>query len=407
MKRRIVRIHPFRIYFLALIFCAIFTLLTGCAEASNYPTPETDTFQVNQVSQASEATTTPTSEPSTGIPSATMSPVNDTRAYLPTNTPPLVTNLSVVVQALDPFSGGKRRFFGPGIWNSEYKFTFAYHSQGAKLQWGSFNIATQTESLSLETKNYNYDFWPMRNLWQVADQQEVVGFFSPSGTYVLYPLWHGTTDDPPARTEVWLANTADGQLLKLQTFASVNLSIIQASWSADETKLFFSVSYEGPDEIFESDVTTGKTVPISAITDFNGVSEEIWSLSPDGDTIAVIDPNQDLLIVPLNGNKSTIVDAGNISLPSWSSNGQVLYYWWGNSQKDLKQTSELRKYDLSSGVITTLVNDLSLSQGLAEVNTVDQTHYQFETGSPYLVSADEKKLLLWGDTLFWVLLNPQ
>ena len=211
--------------------------------------------------------------------------------------------------------------------------------------WGSYNIATDVETLALAPESYSDNFWPTRGLWQIPEHDEVVGYFSTSGTYVLYTLSNVASDNPALRTDVWLANTADDQLLKLQTFGSVNLSIDHATWTKDESKLYFSVTYEGPDEIFVTNVSSGETIPLSAITDFDGVSEETWSLSPDEQKMAIINRNQHLVIVPLDGSKTQVIDSGNALLPSWSADGRSLYYWWGHSTDDPRQMSELRKYE--------------------------------------------------------------
>ena len=355
-------------------------------------------------------TPTPTRNPIpellTILPSPTNLEMINTNPLAPTGTPPPLTYQDVEVQRLAPSIQNKSRVFGPGFWNSEYKFTFAYNTINTDRIWGSYNIATNTESLALAPEYYDDNFWPSRGLWQVSDQQEVVGYFSTSGDYVLYSVLGGSSDNPPSRTEVWLANTLNGQLHKLQTFGSLNLSVAHATWSKDESKLYFSVTYEGPDEIFVTDVASGETMPLSTTTDFDGVSEETWSLSPDEQTLAVIDRSHHLLIVPLNGSKSQVIDSGNSLLPSWSANGQELYYWWGNSPDEPRHMSELRKYDRLTGKVSTLLSESSLLQGLKTLNEADQTNSILQAGSPYVVSPEEKKLLFWGDSLYWIILNP-
>jgi len=141
------------------------------------------------------------------------------------------------------------------------------------------------------------------------------------------------------------------------------------------------------------------------ITDFDGVSEETWSLSPDEQEMAVIDQNQQLLIVPLDGNKAQVIDSGNALLPSWSADGRNLYYWWGHSTDDPRQMSELRKYDQRTGKISTLVNEISLGKGFAKLRESEQSNSSFQTGSPYVISPEEDKLLIWGDSLYWAVLE--
>jgi hypothetical protein len=382
----------------------LFIQITACAKA---PTIEALRTELPTASQIPTTTSLSTLESPTMTPAPTDLGVVISSSLLPTLTPPAVSYHDVVVHRLDPFTNGNRRIFGPGFWNSEYKFTFTYSTEDSSAIWGSYNIATNTETLALAPVTYNNNFWPSKDLWQIPEQQEVVGYFSTSGTYILYTLWHTASDNPPSRTEVWLANTLDDTLLKLQTFSSLNLSIAHAIWSKDESKLYFSVTYEGPDEIFVTDVGSGETIPLSAITDFDGVSEEIWSLSPDEQQMAVIDLSQSLVIVHLDGNNTQTIDSGNALLPSWSADGQSLYYWWGNSPNDSRQMSELRKYNQGTGKISTLVNDVSLREGFARISESEQSNSVFQTGTPYVVSPEEKKLLVWGESLFWVVLDQE
>lgn len=366
------------------------------------PTSQTIATKLPTASQAPTTTRSPAFDLPTAIPSTSNPEVAISSQNLPSPTSPPISYQNVVVQRLDPFVNGNPRTFGPGFWNSEYKFTFAFNSENSSMQWGSYNIATSTETLALAPETYNNNFWPSRKLWQVSEGQHVIGFFSPSETYVIYSLWERSSINPPVRTDIWLKDSVDGKLLKLQTFGSLNLTIGHANWSGDESKLYFSVNYEGLDEIFVTDVASGETIPLSSLTDFDGISDEIWSQSPDGSTIAVINRNQNLVLAPMNGSMSQVIDSGNALLPSWSSDGQSLFYWWGNSPDDPRHMSELRKYDLKTGNISTLVNDVSLFRGLASLNESDKSSVQFQTGSPYVVSPEEKKLLIWGDSLYWL-----
>lgn len=394
----------FRAGCLKILLSFLFMHITACA---NVPTLEALRTELPTASQVPTSTSVPTLKLPTTSPPPTDPEVVISSQLLPTLTPLAVNYKDVVVQQLDPFTNGNRRIFGPGFWNSEHKFTFTYSTGDSNTIWASYNTATNTETLALAPVTYNNNFWPSKNMWRVSEQQEVVGYLSPSGKYVLYTLWHTASDNPPSRTEVWLANTVDDTLLKLQTFSSLNLSIAHAIWSKDESKLYFSVTYEGPDEIFVTDVDSGETIPLSAITDFNGVSEEIWSLSPNEQEMAIIDRNQNLVMVHLDGNKTQIIDSGNALLPSWSTDGQSLYYWWGNSPNDPRKMSELRKYDQGTGKISTLVNDVSLRDGFARLSESEQSNILFQTGAPYVVSPDGKKLLIWGESLYWVVLDQE
>ena len=403
MKCQVGLFHFPTVKYPLFLFCVLSLLVTGCSSQ-----PTLQAMRTEQETESSAPTPTPNLVPEllTVLPSPTTSEMMTSNQLSPTGTLPPLTYQDLEVHRLPPSVQNKSRVFGPGFWNSEYKFTFAYNIKDASRIWGSYNIATNTESLAFAPESYNDNFWPSRSLWQVSDQQEVVGYFSTSGAYVLYSLLDGSTDNPPSRTEVWLANTLNGQLIKLQTFESLNLVVSHAAWSKDESKLYFSVTYEGPDEIFVTEVSNGETMPLSAITDFNGVSEETWSLSPDEQALAVIDHNQHLVIVPLNGGRSQVVDSGNSLLPSWSADGQELYYWWGNSPDEPRHMSELRKYDRLTGKISTMVSESSLLKGLETLNEADQANNILQAGSPYVVSPEEKKLLIWGDSLYWIILNP-
>ena len=69
--------------------------------------------------------------------------------------------------------------------------------------------------------------------------------------------------------------------------------------------------------------------------------------------------------------------------------------------------SELRKYNQGTGKISTLVNDVSLREGFARISESEQSNSVFQTGTPYVVSPEEKKLLVWGESLFWVVLDQE
>lgn len=299
-------------------------------------------------------------------------------------------------------------------WKNDEEFRFAYYPlvaangnetpQASELQWVSYNIETGEGIPDTPFIIFDNSFWGRNNLETNAIDPELAGYFSPSGKYVIYSIFLGKSFEPTAKNEIWIAETNSQQKWKI--FESVDgnaISISRAAWLENETKVIFSIVYEGPREFYISDFKERKTVKLSEISKFSGFTEETWRLSPDGTTLAVVDLDRELLLVSLETGNTQIIESYGGSLPQWSDDGKLLFYWWRADQNNWwGNIDELRVFEINSQKISTLLNQADLVAGFinyqGDDNCIARDYYLL--GLQYDVSPNQESILLWSNGLY-------
>jgi hypothetical protein len=297
-------------------------------------------------------------------------------------------------------------------WISEDEFLFAYYpiiestsqefSKTEELQWTSHNIKTGEEIPGTPNISLNNTFWKRNHIAISAEQPELAGYFSPSMKYVIYSVFIGKSFEPSAKNEIWVAEANGKQKWKIYESGGNAVDIYRAAWFENETKVIFNIAYEGPTEFYVSDFKSRKSIKLSEISQFSGITEETWRLSPNGKTLAAVDWDRQLLLVSLETGEIQVVETIGGSFPQWSNDGKFLFYWWRTDKDDWWEIDELRVYEISSGKISTLLDKSDLLAGFREYqgddNCISRDYYL--GGGRYAISPNQESILLWDNGLY-------
>lgn len=373
-------------------------LLVACAVNSNPPT--------ESALPPKTLTSTPKPLPS-NTPSATLQPTA-------TATPTVRWEAQVIeiIPAIEHVELEQVHLVNFASFTDDTQAVYSFITGGSdsaeqSLNWGGYDLSTRSEISATAPIHYDESLWKRNHIQKIAFHPELDGHFSPSGKYVIYSVWYGSVFDQDSKTEIWIAETAGQRKFKIFEFGYSNVYIQRAAWVKDESQVIFNASYEGPSEFYLADLPSRKTVPLSAvINDFDGITEEPWALSPDGETLAVIDWGRRLIIVSLETGKLKVVEAFGGTWPTWSADGKRLYYWWGPNKDTWYQVNELRVYDLSTEAISTVVDKSSLVRGFHDYEGDNiNLASEYYLGEGYAISDNESQLLLWNPGLYWVTLH--
>lgn len=353
-----------------------------------------------------------------GLTSRSISTSTALQQITPTLTfvPPRFAVVEIVPSNRCEFTSDKDVF--DAIWKNDVEFVFAYYPlvefsgdetlQEPELQWVSHNIETREETPDTPFINFDNTFWEKNHLENNALNPELAGYFSPSGKFVIYRIFLGKSFEPTAKNEIWVSETNGQQKWKIFESSGNAVSISRAAWFENETKVIFNMAYEGPTEFYIADFKEHKTVMLSEISQFSGVTEETWRLSPDGKTLAVVDLNRQLLLVSLETGQTQIVENYGGSFPQWSADGSLLFYWWRTDQNNWwGNIDELRVFEISSQKISTMLNQADLVAGFSKFqgddNCIAKDYYL--AGVHYAVSPNQESILLWDSGLYVLLQN--
>lgn len=127
------------------------------------------------------------------------------------------------------------------------------------------------------------------------------------------------------RKEIWLCDYDGANAMRLTNDQSITLS---PCWDRKEDKLLYTTFKRGNAEVWELDIRTGKTTPISTYPGINSAA----AISPDNDEIAITlskDGNPDLYILNRKGEikrRLTDLPSSIESGASWSPTGQEIIF---------------------------------------------------------------------------------
>lgn len=357
----------------------------------------------------------------TPIPSSTLTitpthlPPTPQASRTPTPTTPKFDVIEIVPSHRCGIDVDKRIF--TASWKNDSAFVFAYYpiSQTepdlfngdvptkVELQWVSRNIETEDETPDTPFINYDETFWDRNHINTNAVDPELAGFFSPSGKYVIYSIFLGVSFEPSAKNQIWVAEVYGKQRWKIDEFSGNGVNIYRAAWFDGETKVIFNTAYEGPSEFYVSDFKLHKTVRLSEVSKFSGITESTWRLSPDGKTLAVVDAGGQLLLVSLGTGELQIVETYGGNFPQWSNDGKFLFYWWRADKNNWQGSiDELKIYNVDSGNKSTLIDKANLTAGFQDYQGDDNciSHDYYLQGGRYAVSPNQKSILLWDNGLY-------
>ena len=259
------------------------------------------------------------------------------------------------------------------------------------LGWLQYDIVNAIVSPISSPLTFDTTFWARYDIPTIFSYPELYGYFSPSGEKVIYNIWHGSIlYDPDSTTEIFVQGTQSGDRTKVYQFGYSNVYILRAEWNPSEDTVYFAATYEGPSQLYVVDLSTGHTSLISEITDWDGVTEDTFHLSPDGTHIAAIDSHSNLILVSLEDGSIAIVAQSFSSVPIWSPSGDYLYYWHGPEWMELDQFRRLDTNSLESLVLLES-NDLASAVRSLGID-IDPVDEQYLMGGIFAVSPSGESL---------------
>jgi hypothetical protein len=353
-------------------------------------------------SATAELSSTPEPTP-TPLPSST--PVPTPIPPTATSMPPATPSVRVVefFRADQCYLNQDKEIFSVA-WDNPEEFTYSYSVRGesaasgysfSSLIWKTYNIVTGQERTSQSRMNLKDSLFPADFRKEVLAYPDLTMFYSPSGQFLIFS----------SGAKVSVAETKGERKWKIQDLESEYLGLARSDWSADENTVAFSISYEGPSEIYVSDFKTKKSVLLSEIADVNGFTENPWDLSTNGDEIAFVDFDNVLKIVSIESGRVKVVPGGGTQ-PVWSEDGSYVYYWWRlNAGEWYGKINELRAYNMQTGEVETILDRADLDEGFKEFRGSGECISEdfYVSQNLFAVSPDQGAVVLYNDWLYLVI----
>ena len=113
-------------------------------------------------------------------------------------------------------------------------------------------------------------------------------------------------------------------------------------------------------------------------------------MTSDGTQVAIVTWD-DLYIVSLLDGSVIHLDVAAL-YPTWSADGQALYFWAISVDDPARSPTKIQRYDLKSGTLLDVINQTSLEQSLG-----GKPH------SPFAISPTEARFLFRLDEQLWVI----
>jgi hypothetical protein len=259
------------------------------------------------------------------------------------------------------------------------------------LGWVQYDVATGLVSGIPSPLPFDISFWDRNNIVAIADYPELYGYFSPSGNKVMYNVWHGSVFDPDSTTDIFVQDTRGGGPVRVYEFGYSNVYVLRAEWTRSEEVVYFTATYEGPAQMYVADLRSGLTRRVSEATDWDGVTEDTFRLSPDGSRIAAVNSEGRLIFVSIPDG--TVAETSYaVSVPIWIPSGEALYAWRGSMWTEI---SGFRVFDATTLQSQLLFDASDLADAVRFHGLdVDLTDEEYLMGGIYAVSPSGRRLFL-------------
>jgi len=267
------------------------------------------------------------------------------------------------------------------------------------VQWMQYDLNTRSEAPAASPVKYDDTFWSRNGLGAGLQYEDLDGWFSPSGKYVIYVTGGCSRTDENAKEEIWIAETLGSARYKVhETCQSI---IGSNTWFDNETKVLLTASGEsGAAGYYLVDVNS------HTMTELNVISESADQVSPDGRTLALTPGYEgDLALYSFQTGELQYIDTTGWTWgpDAWSADGTLLYYWWGRRPGSIPDPIEIRVYNTQTGASSTVIDQASFVQGFQpyEADGI-KVMRQYYLGSAFAVSPAGSQFLLWGRGLYLV-----
>ncbi len=221
------------------------------------------------------------------------------------------------------------------------------------------------------------------------------GCGSPSRQKVIYQISTGPCLSSSARTVIWGAEISEQRWIKFQTFGYCGM-IGRVAWLGDEEKAIVQFGGDGPPGLYVLDFQKGNLTPLAELSDFDGSTELGWALSPVKPYLAVINW-RNLRLLSLEERKSTVIEEV-ASQPTWSADGNLLYFGTGPSPNSLG--GDIRAYDMTKKTVAVIVSRSDMELVLSDLkDKAENQVLDLYPMAPFAVSPDGRWIATWGGWL--------
>ena len=391
-----------------LALTVLSSLLLGCTTPGPTPTAVATATSAPASATATESAT-PTEPPPTATSTATAPPTVTPPAPTPasTSTPVdtgLITGLTetIVDNPIDAvFWADDGSYVAIAMRELEPSTGIATST----LDWAAYYPLTNTVAMIASPLAYDRSVWQRLHIPDPTRQMvlpELRGWVSPTGQHVIFTL--SNTNDcfaAEGKTLIWLADLGSDQRRQLAERYACG-SILQAAWLNDESAVVFDFGYEGPRELWLAEVNSGSLTLLDKLTGRPVATDAYWTLSSTGQLAILNSPEGYALeVIDLaTGSVITVTEAA--SWPSWSGDGDWLYYW---NSRNIDQAYEgevngLRAYQVSQARTVTIIDRPGLDALFAAVTQrPDPADYGWLR---LAVSPDGSQVIFWTYNQLWL-----
>jgi hypothetical protein len=258
------------------------------------------------------------------------------------------------------------------------------------LTWLSYDAVSGVHTDASPPIEFDHELWSSLGLnadthYVRTDFPELSGQVSPSGRYAIYTAPHRNSID------VLLTDMVSGQ--STTVLSGVQGDISQAAWIEGESRVIFDVSVAGGLELYIAESLRGEAHLLSNGATFDGFTYEgPWSVSPDGNHLAVSNLDCAMMVVSLLDDGELVLDE-LATVPRWTPDGATLCYWQGVAVACGSEPGvgpQIRCHSLRTGETSTLMDPAQV-----------ETHEPAIVLSPFTASDNLVFIAFWDGGL-WV-----
>jgi hypothetical protein len=243
------------------------------------------------------------------------------------------------------------------------------------LRWVTLDIQTQVKSI--EGKRQAVLKIP-RNLGIPTPEPGLVDLFdvSPTGDVYIYLVYRNNQQP--------VLCLFDNHTHKSSEIGPVEGGfIIQVDWDSAETMAVVEIAHEIGSSLYLVEIPTRTIILVH-----EPVGE--WSLSPDGNRLALIDWQNGILYLYDIESHHLVQTVATGDHPGWSQDGKTIYYSDQNFSWD-DGPNRIMRYRVEQDEVSVLFDTPRITSTLLN-----------EVSAPFLVSPDEKKIAVWGQDVIWL-----
>jgi len=204
-------------------------------------------------------------------------------------------------------------------------------------QWTPYlgGLAAMHLDFSRDGKWITYIRCPEGSLWRMTSDGSQRSQLTAPPLFALNPQWSPDSKQiafygsrPGEATRLYVAPAAGGAVRQLTDGKSGATAEVDVNWSPDGASLVAGAVYGdvsvGEQKRLALELVDVKTKRVSKLPGSQGLSSPRWS--PDGRSIAALGPGNRLWLYSVETQSRTQLTAIGAGWPSWSANGEYVYF---------------------------------------------------------------------------------